>query len=53
MRYNYAFLHYCTGDVHIGYNETLYEDPNGEGNPETIYHYGAYNTYVKIFFLFC
>lgn len=38
-----VYMPYCTGDVHIGLQTKVYEDPKGEGEPVVIHHVGALN----------
>ena len=42
-RWNKVFLPYCTGDVHSGNSEAVYEDPTGANPPRRFYHHGAKN----------
>jgi len=42
--FNMIFVPYCTGDVHTGNNEIVYEDPAGLAPPLTFRHRGHDNT---------
>ncbi len=46
--WNIVFIPYCTGDVHIGDREVVYEDPEGVGPPLTWRHVGYRNTQAVI-----
>ncbi|HJL17512.1 MAG TPA: pectin acetylesterase-family hydrolase [Sandaracinaceae bacterium LLY-WYZ-13_1] len=40
--WNMVFVPYCTGDVHIGRRDAVYEDPTGE-NPPLEWHHRGYD----------
>lgn len=40
--YNYVYLPYCTGDVHIGNVVTTYTDPLGK-DPDITFHHNGFN----------
>ncbi|ACY16574.1 pectin acetylesterase-family hydrolase [Haliangium ochraceum] len=42
--WNIVYLPYCTGDVHVGNNVRVYEDPTGAEPPLTWHHNGYNNT---------
>jgi hypothetical protein len=42
--WNIAYLPYCTGDVHVGNNVKVYNDPTGQQPPLTWNHSGYANT---------
>jgi hypothetical protein len=46
--WNMVYVPYCTGDVHTGNAELIYEDPDGEGEPVTFHHNGHANTMAVI-----
>lgn len=43
QKWNNIYLPYCTADVHIGFGTTVYEDPEGKGEPLVVHHNGAVN----------
>lgn len=48
--WNLVFMPYCTGDVHTGNNEMVYEDPEG-GAPLTYRHHGHANVMATVAWL--
>jgi len=46
--WNMVYVPYCTGDVHTGNAEVVYEDPAGVDPPITFHHSGHANTMAVI-----
>ena len=46
--WNFVFVPYCTGDVHIGDRDITYSDPSGEQPDLEWHHHGARNTQAVI-----
>lgn len=44
QNWNMVYVPYCTGDIYAGDRTTIYEDPNGEGDPLVWHHNGLKNT---------
>jgi hypothetical protein len=44
--YNYVYLPYCTGDVHIGNTVRTYKDPLGK-DPDIVFHHNGYNNMME------
>ncbi|MEM9462952.1 MAG: hypothetical protein AAGF11_52915 [Myxococcota bacterium] len=46
-----VFMPYCTGDVHVGNNVAVYEDPTGQQPPLTFHHNGFNNSSLALDYL--
>lgn len=44
--YNYVYLPYCTGDVHIGNVVSTYKDPLGK-DPDLVFHHKGYTNMTE------
>lgn len=46
-----VYMPYCTGDVHVGNNTVVYDDPSGQNPPLTFHHNGYNNTAAAMAYL--